>query len=92
MKIPAGITNVSFTILIADDEIPERREFFYITIYSNSNFLVQSHYPYSRIPVYIQDDDCKLIFLWLCMYVYIVQSWDYLDACNLIYIIFIAFN
>lgn len=63
VNFPAGITNVSFRVLIADDEIAEQREAFRLYIHSNSlYYLVKSHH-WRDTHVYIEDNDCKLLII-----------------------------
>ena len=63
VTFPAGATNASFPILIADDELAELTEYFAIYIKSESfHYLVKSH-RYTWIQVDILDNDCKFLFL-----------------------------
>ena len=59
----AGETIASFYLLIADDEVAEPTEFFFVKLDSeSSHYLLKSYgtYPYHCV-IYIQDDDCKFL-------------------------------
>ena len=63
VTFPAGVTNVSFPILIADDEMAEVTESFRIYIKLDSlHYLVKQHTDI-QISVTIQDNDCKSLIL-----------------------------
>ena len=61
VTFPAGVTNASFPILIADDETPEITEYFEIYIVRDSLQYRIRTYPLSQSFITIQDNDCKLI-------------------------------
>ena len=64
VTFPSGVTNVSFDIMISDDNQPESDETFYLIINSFSlphNITMTD--PGQAI-VIILDDDCKLHFLY----------------------------
>lgn len=66
IAFPAGETKALFTVLIADDDIPEQNEIF--KLYINSATLpsgVKRRSPYS-LSVSIKDDDCKLMINKVC--------------------------
>ena len=61
MKFPAGVTNVTFHVLIADDKLIENSEHIYFGfLYESLHYLVK-RFRYSGINVYIRDDDCKFL-------------------------------
>ena len=57
--IPAGMINASFYILIADDEMTEAPEYFYIETDASSFHYLVKKYVLGHFYVYIDDDDCK---------------------------------
>ena len=58
--IPAGVTNVSFTVPIIDDNIIESNETFILTIKESSLSNRLAYGSYGATIVTIIDDDCKL--------------------------------
>lgn len=71
--IPAGVTNISFTVPIIDDNKTESNETFILTIKQSS---LSNHLAYGRYgatTVTIIDDDCKLLsdVTLFCVYTYI---------------------
>jgi len=61
LKFPAGVTNVTFHVLIADDELVESNEYIYFSIlYQSLHHLVKTFH-YTSTTVYIQDNDCKFL-------------------------------
>ena len=65
VRIPAGETSTSFRILIADDEVAENVETFYLSIEDHSLYYLVKVYHYSGVYVYIDDNDCKLKLLYI---------------------------
>ena len=62
LKFPAGVTNVTFHVLIADDKLVENSEYIYFCILHESLHYPLKRFRYSDVHIYIQDNDCKLIF------------------------------
>ena len=63
VKFPAGVTNASFRVLIADDEVAEYTESFFLYIDYVSLYYLMDVYDPDRVHVYIDDNDCKLNLL-----------------------------
>ena len=61
--IPAGVTNVSFTVPIIDDNIIESNETFILTIKESSLSNHLAYGSYGATIVTIIDDDCKLRYI-----------------------------
>ena len=63
VKFPAGMTNVSFRALVADDEVAEYEEQFYLYIDGDSLYYLVKAYYHSTTYVYIDDNDSKLLII-----------------------------
>ena len=63
ITIPRGLSSVSYTISLVDDDVPESTESFDVRICQISGYYVSS-YSYTAV-VTIIDDDSKLLSLFL---------------------------
>ena len=75
MTFPAGVTNVSFNVLIINDNTVEVNEEFSLIIWHSSSSSITTGSPHNTTVIILNDDSkCIVIYMYVCYSVVLVTK------------------